>query len=182
MGSSTKDLYDSANTGELNLREEFGKTAIGNGFLEVAKFKPVLARIMNRDSNGKPIPCECALGVTREPDKERLCRICLGDGSKWSETSQLAFRTLSNPKEVIKAGGLINIPLVLFYLRYNTPLTTLDKIVELVLDLEGQIIYPAKRENVFKIQHVELLRLDNAKVEFIKVWAFREDVKFLNEE
>lgn len=181
MSSSTKDLYNSSATTEASLRTEFIKTALG-GIQEVAKFKPVLVRITRRDIKGKPVPCECASGITREPDKAQLCRICLGEGVKWDESSQLAYRVLSNPKEVQKPGGLINIPLVVFYLRYNTPLTILDKIVELVLDLEGQIVEPIKRENVFKIQHVEPYRLDNGKVEFMKAWGFREDVKFLNEE
>lgn len=177
MGSSLKDLY-SSKTKEISLRDEFNTLETGSS-IETPKFRDLLLRIMRKDVNGKLIPCECTDKLTREPDKDIYCPVCMGEGFKWDETWDVGYRWMTAPKEVLKPAGLSNIPLVLFYAEYDRPLTNNDKIVEVNLDLEGKPEVPTKRSGVYKIQHVESLRLDNGRVEFLKIWTYKEDVKSL---
>ena len=178
MASSVKDLYNSTDyiPSEIGMREEMIATRDGT-IIEIEKFHPILIRLMRKDTAGNLIPCECVDRLTREPDKDRKCPICLGDGFKWDEVFDKAYRTLLTPKEVQRRAGLINVPTMLFYMRHDTPITNHDKVVEVVLDLEGLPIQPVKRSEIFRIQHVESYRLDHGRVEYLKIWTYREDVK-----
>lgn len=180
MASSLKDLYSTGTgqPGEISLRDEFVSTRDGS-IIEIEKFHPVILRLMRKDNAGKLIPCECVDKLTREPDKDRLCPICLGEGFKWDEVYDRAYKTLVSPKEVQRPAGLINVPLVVFYMRHDTPITNNDKVIELVLDLEGLPTQPPKRSEVYRVQHVESYRLDHGRVEYLKLWTFKEDVKHL---
>jgi hypothetical protein len=175
--SSLKDLYNSGSPSEISLRDEFVSTRDGSP-IEIEKFHPVLLRLM-RKINGEKVPCECVDKLTREPDRDRLCLICLGEGFKWDEVFDRAYRALLTPKEVQRPAGLINVPLVVFYMRHDTPITNDDKVIEVILDLEGLSTQPTKRSAIHRVQHVESYRLDQGRVEYLKIWAFKEDVKHL---
>jgi hypothetical protein len=182
MSSSVKDYYSSRKIGypsEISLRAEFNSLVTGSP-IEIPKVIPLLLRVARRDSNDNLMPCECVDKLTREPDKERLCPLCMGDGYKWDERWEEAYRSLTDPKEVEKPAGLINVPLVVFYMRYNVGATEQDKIAQVFLDLEGLPKVPVKRQALYRIQTIEPYRLDNGRVEFLKIWTYREDVKRLN--
>jgi len=179
MASSLKDLYlSNTGSGEISLRDEFITTQDGS-VIEISKFHPVLLRLI-RKINGEKVLCECVDILTREPDKDRLCPICLSEGFKFDEVYDKAYKKLLSPKEIQKPAGLINVPVVVFYMKHNAPVTNDDKIIELTLDSEGLVIQPPQRSEVYRVQHVESFRLDRGRIEYLKIWAFREDVKHLN--
>lgn len=178
MGSSLDDLYSSGRK-EISLRDEFEATFDGT-VLEISKKQPALIRRMRLDSNGKKIPCACVDPTTKEPEKDRLCPICLAEGFLWDEVDTDMYKVLLSPKEVQMPAGLSNTPLVVFYMRYSTNISKHDKIVELVLDIEGSPVQPRQRQSVFRIQHIETFRLDEARVEYLKLYTYKEDVKHLN--
>ena len=174
------DLYpNTPSPTEISMRDELGFTFDGSS-QEVAKSQPCIIRGMRRDNQDKKIPCECQDPISREPDKDRLCPICLGEGFKWDETLSKMYKVLRSPKEVLLGPGSTNVPSVIFYMRHNANITREDKIVELVLDSEGLPVQPYKRRDVFKIIHLDQLRLDNGRLEYLRLVTIREDVKHLN--
>lgn len=173
------DLYPISGGKEISLRDEFGLTFNGSD-IEVAKAQSCLIRAMRKDSTGKKIKCECVNKITHEPDKDRLCLICLGEGFKWDESFSQIYKVLKAPREVVNDPGLINVPLMLFYMRHNASITKDDKVIELVLDSDGLPVQPYQRRDVWRIYHLEQMRLDNGRLEYLRVHTFREDVKHLN--
>ncbi len=178
MASSLKDLYAKGRR-EISMRDEFEDTFDGTA-LEISKKRPALLRKMRLDSKGKKIPCVCVDPTTKEAEKDRLCSICLAEGFLWDETETDVYKVLLNPREVLHQPGLSNTPTVIFYMRHSTSILRHDKVIELVLDIEGKPVQPRQRNNVFRIQHIEIFRLDDARIEYLKLYTFREDVKHLN--
>jgi hypothetical protein len=178
MASSLKDLYAKGRK-EISMRDELEATFDGTA-LEISKKQPCLIRRMRLDSAGKKIPCVCVDPTTKEAEKDRLCPICLAEGFIWDEIDADMYKVLLNPREVLQPSGLSNTPTVIFYMRYSTDVLRHDKVIELVLDIEGNPVQPRQRRNVFRIQHIEIFRLDDARVEYLKLFTFKEDVKHLN--
>ena len=180
------NLYGSTTTGsEPDMRQELINTLDGT-FQEIAKGHPALLRKMRRDSNGEKTLCPCVDEITHEPDKDRLCMICLGESFFWDEEEIIVYRTLEDSdvdnvlkNELIKPG-LIKIPLVVFYIRYSNEITEDDKIVTLELNLDGTAKVPKRRKGVYRIGKAWDYRADNGKLEYWKVFTHLEDVKYLN--
>ncbi len=174
-----KDFYNSGDSNEISLRDEFFGTFDGTG-KEISKKQPCLIRVMRRDANGDKVPCDCVDPVTREAEKDRFCPTCLAEGFMWDEIDSDMYKVLQAPKTTLMPAGLTSVPLVVFYMRHNAPVVKDDKLIELVLDLEGVKVQPIQRKDVYVIQHLEPFRLDTGRVEYLKLWTFVEDVKHLN--
>jgi hypothetical protein len=178
---STENFYSNGGRTEIDLRAEFNKTRDGS-FPEIAKFQSGLQRIFRLDSNGRKIVCSCTDPVTGEPDKERRCNSCLGEGFYWDESPILFYHTYigsdRNIDTLYKPGDIIT-DVRMFYISTEYDLTKSDKLVLLTLDKEGKVTSPLKRENIYKISLVQKMRLDNGRLEFWKVTASEEDNKHL---
>jgi len=179
--SSLTDLYSttSGDDREISLRDEFLGTFAGTG-IEISKSRECVIRRMRLDADGKKIRCDCVSSVTQEADKESLCPICLAEGYLWDEVEDECYRMMLTPKESSFPAGLSNTPTVIFYMRHSTIIGNDDKVVELVLDTTGNAVRPFQRKGIFRVQHVETYRLDEARIEYLKIWTYREDVKHLN--
>lgn len=153
---------------------------------EIPKAQGGLLRRMRRDANDRKIPCPCVDSLTKEPDKDRWCPVCYGDAFLWDEEELQFYRILpaSNTanalQDELRQPGLINIPIVVFYIRYDSRITEDDKIVRIALDLEGEPVTPRSREAIYRVNAVWDYRADNGKLEYWKVFTHFEDVKFLN--
>jgi len=180
MPNSLDDLYNSGSIGkEISLRDELEATFDGTS-LEIDKAQDGIIRSMRRDSSGTLIPCVCVHPVTKEPEKDRFCAICLGEAYLWDEVFTDFYKVKKTPREVLFEPGLTNVPLMVFYMRYNTDITKQDKIIQIILDAEGVKVSPVRRKNVFRIHGIEIRRLDSVRTEALKGTTYREDVKFLN--
>jgi hypothetical protein len=180
------DFYSKTNTGsEINMRQELMKMFDGY-WPEIAKAQTGLLRRMRRDADNKLIPCSCVDRVTKEPDKDRWCAICYGEGHLWDETEIQFYRELSGLdttkalRDTFIPPALINMPLIVFYIRYDANITKEDKIVTLSTSVDGEIVEPMKREGIFWIGSAWPYRSDNAKIEFWKAYTHQTDVKWLN--
>jgi len=80
----------------------------------------------------------------------------------------------------MQTPGLINAPLIVFYIRYDSDITRKDKIVRLELDLEGDPVLPRKRQGIYRVNHLWDFRADNGKLEYWKIFTHLENVKYLN--
>jgi len=184
--SPTINYYSAGSvSSEPNMRQELINTLDGY-FPEVSKAHPALLRKMRRDDDGVLIECACVDPVTREPDKDRYCPICLGEGYYWDEENVSVYSVPVDSsrraplKDVIYEAGLLNIDLVVFYLRYSTDITTKDKIIKIRLKQDGSIYTPYERKEVYRIGALWEYRSDNGKLEYWKVSTHKEDVKYLN--
>jgi len=180
------NFYGSSTSGtEPNMRQELINTIDGLN-PEVAKGQPGVLRKMRRDENNALIPCGCVHPITNEPDKDRFCPICFGEGYLWDEVSIEFYKmyegsdTLNVLKDQLKKPGLINQPFVIFYLKYNADITREDKIVEINLNDDGTASDPMRRRRIFRIGTLWEYRADNGKLEYYKVFSYFDDVKHLN--
>lgn len=170
---------------EPSMRDEMFRTLNG-GFPEIAKKMPVLLRKMRRDTQGDLVSCECVDPVTKEQDKDFFCPLCHGEGHKWDEKLMDVYKVQirsdvgNATKEKQFEPGILNIGVTTFYTTYDQPVTEDDKIVELVLDLEGIIAKPPKRLRLWRITTVVEFRADLGRVEFLKIGTFEEEYRFLN--
>lgn len=180
------NFYGSSTSGtEPDMRQEFINTIEGLS-PEVAKGQPGLLRKMRRNTDGSLIPCGCVHDITNEPDKDRFCPICFGEGYLWDEDDIQFYRVYKESdasnvdKNNLRKPGLINQPFVVFYVRYDAEITKEDKIVELELEHDGTASDPMTRKRLFRIGNLWDFRADNGKLEYFKVFAHHDDVKHLN--
>lgn len=152
--------------------------------IEIPKGQDAVLRRMNRDSAGNLIPCECVDPITKEPDKDRYCPICMGEGWKWTEVSVKLYKVIEDSdvdnalRDKLLIPGLINIPITVFYMRYTANVTRQDKIILLVTDLEGDT--ENTRQEIYRIETAWAYRSDFGRVEYWKLFVHKEDVKYLN--
>lgn len=184
--TSNSSFYSSSSS-EPNMRQELIDMFEGT-FKEIPKAQTFLIRKMQKDpSTNKLIPCKCVDIVTKEPDKDRFCPFCFGEGYYWDESEIEGYRTIEGADRLIatrdrSAGGagLLNIPLVVFYLRYDAEIKNYDKIITIDTDIEGAAVIPKKRTGVYRIEGLWDYRSDRGKLEYFKVYTHLEMVKFLN--
>ena len=194
--SVSQDLYTKSTTlinyynqttfgTEINLRQEFINTLDGQ-YPEIAKRQLGIFRKMRRDSNGNLIECDCVDKITREPDKDRFCPICFSESYLFDEIDIEFYKILKDSdtdnalKDTLKEPGLINLPLVVFYTRYDSEITQEDKIVTLELNLDGTRKSPIRRQGIYRINTAWDYRSDNGKLEYWKIFTHKESVRFIN--
>ena len=183
------DPYQTLGT-EPNMRTEFFNT-IDGVYPEVSKKQQFVFRKMRTDDDGL-IACSCVDVLTHEPDKDTFCPICFGESYLWDESIIDGYKVILGSstgqagKERLISPGNVNLVLVSFYLRYNLSInlfpkrTSPDKMVELVMDVDGSITRPYQRERVYRIGTAIDFRADGGKLEYYKLDCYEEQVKFLN--
>lgn len=176
----SKRFYSNMGT-EPNMRQEMINTLDGK-YPEVSKKQPAVLRKLR-----KPLQrCACVDPNTHEPDKDTFCPFCMGEGYYWDEIAIDVYRVIIKSdvgnalKEHLLAPGLLNEPVVIFYTRSSVDIADDDKIVELVLDPEGQAVQPLQRKKLHRIGTLIDLRSDHGKLEYWKLDCYSEYRKFLN--
>jgi hypothetical protein len=76
--------------------------------------------------------------------------------------------------------GLINIPVIVFYIRYDALITRQDEIVEILRDDIGEPVQPLQRTAVYQLGTLWDYRSDNGKLEYYKAFAHEATVKYIN--
>lgn len=170
---------------EPDMRQELDNTFDGI-FPEVAKTQKGLLRRMRRDTSDNLIQCQCVDILTHEPDVDHFCPVCHGEGylwdEEWIEFYKVVLRSnvgLSSKEDLIKPG-LMNVPLVSFYLRGTVELTEQDRIIELKTDNDGIPSRPYRREFLYRITTALDFRSDRGKLEYWRLDCYAEKRKFLN--
>ena len=164
---------------EIDLRKNFDELVLGKSNNLVHGYK-VLIRNARLDSNHKLIKCTCVSDLTDEPDQENECRFCLGEGHIWDERFTTCYSSLigaddgkaNRNKRIIP--GEMRTDYKVFYLRYDEKLSYYDKIIELRLDFEGNLIIPYKREFIYRPETIQNYRSDNGRLEYIAAYCKEE--------
>ena len=183
--SPSMNYYTSSASTEPSMRDELINMLDGK-YPEISKRQTGLLRKMNRDSNGNRILCGCVDPVTKEPDRSKFCPQCWGMSYLWTEEYCYFYRTVetapldSGRLSHLVDPGLINTVTMVFYVRYSSEINTDDRIIELELDAEGEVITPVKRRAAYRIKLPWDYRCDNGRLEYWKLFTHSETLKFLN--
>jgi hypothetical protein len=184
--SSNISYYSSdASSSEPNIREEFIDTINGSS-PEIAKGHYVIFRKATRDANNNVVHCECVDLITKEPDKDRWCPYCYSTGLMFTEEFIKAYSVIAG---IPRTNAILNntmpfgnsdLQYKVFYTMYDKDFTVYDRLIEVELDNEGNVVEPINRIHIFKIIRPYAYRLDNGKLEYWKIYITEEDVKWLN--
>lgn len=169
---------------EPNLRSEMTHTIDGY-FPEIAKGQTVILRRVKHAADGSYLKCACRDRVTDEPDKDIYCPLCLGIGYYFEEEyiktwMVLLDRTFAaqRRKHMIEPG-IAPISTMAFYFEYDAALDYQDRIVQVELDTEGLVVKPLNYLRLFTFDKAWPYRCDNGKLEYWKVLAHEEQIKYL---
>lgn len=168
---------------EPDMRQELLNTLHGV-YPEVPKKQKAVLRKMRLPLDDNICPCVSIL--TKEPDKDIFCPICHGDGYFWDETFidiyKVALKSdVGNASlDKLESPGLITIPSVIFYTEYSQLITRDDRIVELILNVDGTPVEPYRRKALYRVGLPIDFRSDNGKLEFWKLDCILDKRKFLN--
>ena len=171
-------VYSHSTSNEVDLRQEFDNIVFGADG-SVPKGRLLVVRHMRRDNNGRKIACTCKdeFSGGAEPD----CPYCLGESFLWDEawymgrTQFLGTDGGLGNRYRLSPGGEIRADTKIFFLRYDVPLRYGDKIIEMLLDEEGQPVVPYVREAIYKPQTINRLRADHGRTEFIAAYCLEKD-------
>lgn len=169
----------SSTTGELDLRYWFDQILYG-GPSKVAHGHKVLLRNLRRGDDSKPaIRCSCVSGTSNEPTP--TCPYCQGEGwiwdENWADTYSVAIGSDGGLASRFRyyQPGVIKTDYKTFFLRYDTVLLYGDKIIEVKLGLEGEVIKPYLRTCIYKPETIVEYRSDHGRIEYLAVQCKEED-------
>ena len=194
--AKTKNFYASSRR-EISMRDEMINTISGT-LSEIAKAQIGVLRVMRRDDDNELIECVCRDEASNEPMKSPIvCPTCHGCGYYWDEQFikfyklEPGYDTALAMKEMGIGPGDVNIPLRVFYLPYDQSvsepkfpdieqLTIFDKVIELVLDSEGDPVVPYRRRAIYEIATIYDYRLDEGRLEYWKILGTEDKTLKLN--
>lgn len=188
-GNNTGALESKKATGltaEVDLRKEFDDLVFG-GPTSISHGRTLLLRKTRRDEDNNPIVCPCVDELTGEPDTEKACPFCLGEGFMWDENWVIGYATYvgADGGQANRIRGLtpgtIRADHRIFYLRFDTEITYKDKIVEVKLDTEGDPVVPYVRDSIYKPQTIVRYRSDGGRVEYLAIYCNENDALRLDE-
>jgi len=170
---------------EPDVRQEFLNLLYGN-YPEIAKGHYVVLRRLQRDSNNEKIKCSC-FDELGEVDKDIFCPICWGVGYLWTEEWLLTYSWYANRNDASNAflnqilpPGMMDVPAKIFCAEYDCDIKEDDRIFEVSLNVEGNVITPVFREEAFKVIYSYPYRLDTGRIEYFKLFVHSEKLKYLN--
>jgi len=171
------------NNTDVSLRQEFEDLLLGKDTSSPTGV-PYLVRALRIDPVTKvPIPCDCVDPVTKEPDRDTPCPICGGSGFLYDEKIMYGWKfdktSLSIDPEASPVGLLPDGTYV-FYFRAHEIIDRIDGLYDIRLDQDGRVFTPIERIQEYTIVRVNRIRLDNSRVEFVKVMAKLRDGFNLN--
>jgi hypothetical protein len=165
---------------EIDLRKQFDEIVLGKNGNISHGHKVLIRSARKSNTTGEYIKCKCVSNITDEPDQENECRFCLGEGYIWDERFVLCYSSLvgadggkaNRNKRIIP--GEMRTDYKVFYIRYDEKISYYDKIIELSLDLEGNVLIPYKREFIYRPETIQNYRSDNGRLEYIAVYCREE--------
>lgn len=163
---------------EIDLRKGFDDLVFGiEGKIPHGHW--VILRNVRYDENHEPTECVC-LRNKQTIESDILCSYCSGEGYLWDEQWIYCYSMHSGSdsglarKYISSGAGEIKTDYVVFFLRYDTIIREKDKIIEVLLDTEGEIIQPFVRTNYFEPSTIIDFRADNGRIEYIMVFCKEE--------
>jgi hypothetical protein len=166
------------------MRQELINTLRGS-YPEVAKGHYGILRRVQRDEDNLPVRCPCRSTTSKESDKTYFCPICFTTGFLFVEEYILFYHALGETtfadtqRRHITSAGISQATFDVFYFEYNEDIHNEDRILEVALTDEGDIITPINYLSSYRIDEAWCYRGDNGKLEYWKIWAHKEELKYL---
>ena len=171
--------------GEIDLRDEFDKIVFGPAKDGVGGHGHLcVVRRQRLDALGHPVLCQCSTSQASKQGNP-TCQYCNGEGFLWDEEWKMTYRMFIGAdggkasRFVRMPSGQIHADTVVFFFRYDTNLKYGDKIVEVALDEEGDVIKNSNntyiRRAIYKPQTVVPYRADNGRIEYYALYCREED-------
>lgn len=166
-------LYPRSSGTEVDLRDEMQRFLYGDG-CEIPKGRKGFLRRMRTNDAGNLIQCPCVDPLTHEPDLDSLCPYCLGESYLWDEELITYYKVIIGGSGLASkiqktVPGELNIPFVFWYTEHIVNPTLKDRLIEVKLDLEGNVILPLDRIGVYRLETVEPFRSDHGRVEYFRL-------------
>lgn len=159
---------------EVDLRKETKDTFTGSIY-EIPKAFKVMLRKFRRNAANYRIPCSC--NVAKEGQGHQRCSVCLGEGYLWDEHYIETYKIdIGSDQEKAGASLLTEIgrskkQFCKFYAQSTVTVDYEDKIIELALDQEGNVIKPEKRNITWTINTLNEKRSDTGRIEYIILYC-----------
>jgi len=175
---SKKSRFSSGSGREIDLRVEFDEIVFG-GPTSIPHGKQVLLRKARLDSNYKVEDCVCKGALNKEADMD--CPYCLGEGHYWDEELVTVYSRFVGADGGLSTRqknlfpGTIRVDTKIFYFRYDTLLSYKDKIIEVQLDTEGNLVVPYFRDAIYKPETINPYRSDFGRIEYFAVHCREND-------
>jgi hypothetical protein len=170
---------------EKDLRRAFDDFILGkSGGIKHAH--KVLIRKARRDEANQIIKCKCLNPITNEPNTETQCPYCQGEGFIWDEKFAECYSIMQGGDSFASrwkriGAGSIRTDYKTFYFRYDTEISYKDKIIELLLDIEGVPTIPYVRDVIYKPETIQKFRSDNGRLEYLAIHCREEQAIRLND-
>lgn len=172
-----------SNYGNISVRDEFNDLLLGDD-LGAPTGTPFLVRVARmHPGTDIPIRCECVDPVTHEPDRDFHCPYCHGLGHYFDEHIFYGWKFRSGVKSdnnQTASVGIVGQRSHTFYFRSGEIFGKIDKIYEIQLDHDGEVVNPVKRIAQYQPTSVDPIRLDNSRIEFIAIGTRVEDGVSIN--
>jgi hypothetical protein len=167
---------------EIDLREEFRRFLFGASD-EIAKGRLGILRQPKYESSGEPNVCPCVSETTGEPDRDTYCPYCRGYGYIFREQWVVYYKLVVASNEGVTRrqanykGGLVDVPLVFFYVQYHVEPKSIDQFIEVELDVDGNVAVPVVRKAIYELSTAQAFRSDRGRVEYWRLAATEDSVK-----
>jgi hypothetical protein len=177
---SPSDLYPLISNTEVDLRKELDNMFHGTA-LEIPKARQVMLRRMRTDSEGVLVPAPSVDPLTKEPDLDIIDPYSLGESYLWDEElvdcRKMFHGSDSSFASRIKfmSPGQLNVQSILFFFQYDVEPKLRDRIIEIQLDLDGDIVVPITRTKVYRPQTIIDYRSDFGRLEYWAVYCTEKD-------
>lgn len=176
--------YTFSGTKELDLRDELNNFMFGASG-EIARGSLyVLRRMRPQDGISYPVNsselqiCSCkSSNYSNEVNKDYPCDICEGEGYLFDDEVIVARKTDRfeyQSVEKYNPWGKNIVEWSFFYVEYHEDITRYDKILEPLIDTEGQIITPVKILHRHNIHMAERFRGDYGRTSYWRLSCFTD--------
>ena len=168
---------------ELDLRAEMNAFMFGASD-EIPKGQLVILRKM-RVRDGILIPvkatdlqvCECKSTPSNEPDIDYRCGLCDGEGYLFDDCIIPGYKTDRfgyQDVEVYQKQGKGTVSMSFFFVEYQDNITRFDKVLEPVINKEGEVRTPVQILQSHNIHMAQRFKGDNGRIEYYRLSCFSE--------
>jgi hypothetical protein len=154
---------------------------------EIPKARKAVLRRMRRNSDGSLIIAPSVDELTHEPDMDTYDPFSMGERYLWDEelidVRKVTVRSTEAglaDRDQFLAPGILNTQTVLFFCEYHVEPTYYDRIVELALDRDGDLITPYRRRRIYRAQSVVDYRSDTGRIEFWGIFCSEKDAVLID--
>lgn len=173
---------------DISIRDEVTKTLEGTN-TEFGRGRWFLLRRLLRDSNDRPIDCaKCKKKAYHTPIVNAVCDACFGVGYIWEEQWVIGYKWSGMSRASGRAdfkkhveAGFYEYNNNVIYLKYDTHPRIGDKIIEVSVTEDGQVITPFIREMSWDITAIDEHFLDQGRIEYWRLTINRESLKYFGQ-